>query len=89
MVLSLGERVWHQPQVEEECKDGSLKLALRVDKLDEVERWVLGFGAHVTVVRPAELTARIRAPPTACESFTSADSGTTKAGSVASRFRLP
>jgi proteasome accessory factor B len=54
------ERVWHRSQVEKECRDGSLELTLRVDNLDEVERWVLGWGAHVTVVAPAELIDRVR-----------------------------
>jgi predicted DNA-binding transcriptional regulator YafY len=36
-------------------------LTLRVDNLDAMERWVLGWGAHVTVVAPAELIARVRA----------------------------
>lgn len=54
------ERIWHRSQVEKECKDGSLELTLRVDNLDEVERWVLGWGAHVTAVAPAELISRVR-----------------------------
>jgi proteasome accessory factor B len=55
------ERVWHRSQVEKECRDGSLELTLRVDNLDEVERWVLGWGAQVEVIAPGELIDRVRA----------------------------
>lgn len=54
------ERVWHRSQAERECRDGSLELTLRVDNLDEVERWVLGWGAHVKVIAPGELIERVR-----------------------------
>jgi len=54
------ERVWHQSQVEKERADGGIELTLRVDDLDEVERWVLGWGAHVVVVSPLELADRVR-----------------------------
>ena len=55
------ERVWHQSQVEKERSDGSLELTLRVDNLEEVERWVLGWGAQVEVIAPRELIGRVRA----------------------------
>ena len=54
------ERVWHRSQVEKERPDGSLELTLRVDNLEEVERWVLGWGADVEVVAPRELIDRVR-----------------------------
>jgi len=31
-----------------------------VDDLDEVERWVLGWGEHVEVIAPLELVDRVR-----------------------------
>lgn len=54
------ERLWHRSQVEKERPDGSLELTLRVDNLEEVERWVLGWGAHVEVIAPTELADRVR-----------------------------
>jgi proteasome accessory factor B len=54
------ERMWHRSQTEKERTDGSLELTLRVDNLDEVERWVLGWGAEVDVIAPAELIDRVR-----------------------------
>ena len=54
------ERIWHQSQEEKSLSDGSLELTLQVDNLDEVERWVLSWGAHVTVIAPAELVERVR-----------------------------
>ena len=55
------ERLWHLSQAEKERADGSLELTLRVDNLEEVERWVLGWGAHVEVIAPRELIDRVRA----------------------------
>ena len=34
---------------------------LRADDLEEVERWVFGWGAHVEVIAPRELIDRVRA----------------------------
>lgn len=54
------ERMWHRSQVEKERSDGHFDLTLRVDTLDEVERWVLGWGAHAEVIAPQELIDRVR-----------------------------
>jgi predicted DNA-binding transcriptional regulator YafY len=54
------ERIWHRSQVEKERSDGSLEIALQVNDLDEVERWVLGWGEHVEVIAPRELVDRVR-----------------------------
>jgi proteasome accessory factor B len=53
------ERVWHRSQTEKLRADGSLELTLRVDNLDEVERWVLGWGEHVKVLAPRDLAERV------------------------------
>lgn len=55
------ERMWHRSQVEKTRSDGSVDLTLRVDDLDEVERWVLGWGIQVEVIAPRELIDRVRA----------------------------
>ncbi|QYM79220.1 transcriptional regulator [Horticoccus luteus] len=55
------ERVWHESQEMRELAGGVLELTLRLGALPEVERWVLGWGAHAEVVAPAELRERLRA----------------------------
>jgi predicted DNA-binding transcriptional regulator YafY len=39
--------------------DGSLLMKMTLNNLDEVEKWVLGFGEHATVIEPKELRERI------------------------------
>ena len=49
------ERTWHpSQQIETEC-DGSIILTLRIADLDEVKRWLIGFGAEAGVLEPEEL----------------------------------
>ena len=36
-----------------------LRVRFRLNSLEEVERWVLGFGAHGTAVRPLALAERL------------------------------
>lgn len=54
-------RRWHRSQELTELPGGALRLRLRLNNIDEAERWVLGFGAHATVVRPEVLVERVRA----------------------------
>jgi proteasome accessory factor B len=53
------ERFWHDSQEIAEQPDGRLELQLQLDSLDEVERWILSWGAHVEVVAPAVLRQRV------------------------------
>ena len=53
------ERFWHDSQRLHERKDGGVEMELRLDCLEEVERWLLSFGAHVQVLQPKELRNRI------------------------------
>src|SRR5262245_4060828 len=50
--LNLGERF--QPR-----NDGTTLLRMRVRGIDELTNWVLGFGPHVRVLRPAALRERV------------------------------
>jgi hypothetical protein len=50
--LNLGERF--HPR-----KDGMALLTMRVRGIDELTNWVLGFGPHVQVLRPAALRERV------------------------------
>lgn len=49
------ERQWHPSQEITDHLDGSLTFAFSATSLDEVRRWVLGFGASAHVLEPAEL----------------------------------
>lgn len=54
-------RQWHSSQVITEVPKGKmLRLTMRLNNLEEVEKWVMGFGTHATVVRPKELAERLR-----------------------------
>lgn len=46
---------WHHSQVIDEHHDGSLTLHLEVGGLQEVKRWVLGYGKDALVKSPPEL----------------------------------
>ncbi|MDN5325616.1 MAG: hypothetical protein PWP41_311 [Moorella sp. (in: firmicutes)] len=53
------ERHWHSSQVIEELPDGSLVLKMRLSGLQEVKRWVLGFGSQAEVLAPPELRQEV------------------------------
>jgi predicted DNA-binding transcriptional regulator YafY len=57
----VGERQWHPSQRLRFRKDGRLELTLRLGDLEEVTRWVLGYGAACEVLEPPELRERVRA----------------------------
>lgn len=52
-------RKWHQSQELTELPDGASRLRFRLNNLEEIESWVLSFGRHASVVRPAELRERL------------------------------
>ena len=54
-------RRWHRSQELTELSKGMLRLRLRLSDLAEVEKWILGMGAHATVVRPEALRERLAA----------------------------
>ena len=55
------EKRWHASQELRELKGGGVELRLKISSLGEVQRWLLGFGGHARVLKPAELAASIRA----------------------------
>lgn len=55
------ERTWHPSQEIETESDGGIVITLRVADLDEVKRWLIGFGAEAQVLVPRELKAEIAA----------------------------
>ena len=56
----VSERRWHASQKLKTLPDGTLELTLDVGGLEEIERWVLSWGEHATVLGPPALMARIR-----------------------------
>jgi proteasome accessory factor B len=50
----------HSSQELTELPKGMLRVRLRLNSLEEVEGWILGFGKHATVVGPEELRERVR-----------------------------
>jgi proteasome accessory factor B len=54
------EREWHESQEMRGLPGGGLELRLQLGALEEVEQWVLGWGAAAEVAAPPELRAKIR-----------------------------
>jgi predicted DNA-binding transcriptional regulator YafY len=53
-------RRWHGSQELKELPKGMLRVTMRLNNIEEVEKWVIGFGTHATVVRPKVLGERLR-----------------------------
>ena len=54
------ERRWHKSQEISELDDGSLVLKLKVSGLNDIKRWVLGYGKGAIVKNPPELVQMMR-----------------------------
>jgi proteasome accessory factor B len=52
---------WHPNQVMRPRRDGTLELRFAAKGLEEVKRWILSWGAEVTVLQPQALRDTIRA----------------------------
>lgn len=55
------ERCWHATQQLTEEPDGGVVLSLEIAAPEELERWLLGFGADVEVLEPQDLAACLAA----------------------------
>ena len=53
-------RKWHESQEFRELSDGGSELRMRLSGLEEIERSVLSWGTHATVVKPKALADRVR-----------------------------
>ncbi len=53
-------RRWHASQDLTELPTGEVRMRLRLNSLEEAERWVLSWCEHATVVRPRALVERLR-----------------------------
>ena len=58
-VALVTETTWHPTQQARRHEDGSVTLSFRVDGLEEVVWWVLGWTGRAEVVQPPELRAMI------------------------------
>ncbi len=56
----IAERRWHTSQTLEPTVAGGLILTMEVAEPAELERWLLGFGPHVTVLEPRWLAERLQ-----------------------------
>ena len=54
------ERRWHPTQTLKDLPAGGVELSMRLSDLEEVERWVLSWGAHATIMEPVELKTSLR-----------------------------
>jgi len=54
-------RQWHASQQITELPAGGSRMTMRLSGLEEVERWVLGWGTHCHVAAPVPLVERIGA----------------------------
>ena len=53
------ETTWHHTQKVKLQKDGSVILAFRVDGLEEITNWVLGWAGWAKVIQPPELRDQV------------------------------
>ena len=54
------ERRWHPTQTIEEHTDGSLILCMEIPSLNELKRWLLGYGKGAIALEPPELVEMIK-----------------------------
>lgn len=54
------ERQWHSSQNLRERAGGRVELRMRLDSLEEIERWVLSWGSHAKVIGPPALRQRVK-----------------------------
>jgi len=52
-------RRWHSSQELTELPGGQIRLRMRLNSIEEAERWVLSWGSHATVARPRALRERL------------------------------
>jgi predicted DNA-binding transcriptional regulator YafY len=61
LATEIRETAWHPSQRLVSLDDGRVDLHLRIDGLDEILRWVLGFGDEVEIRAPVALRDRVHA----------------------------
>jgi len=56
----VSERLWHSSQRIRDLGDGAIELSLELASLEEIERWILSWGAHAQVLEPTALKNLVR-----------------------------
>ncbi len=56
----VSERQWHPSQKIKQLRSGEIELTLELGSLEEIERWILSWGAHARVLEPRALIDRVR-----------------------------
>lgn len=56
----IAEREWHPSQRTEQQIDGSLVVRLTLTSLEDIRRWVLGWGGQAEALEPAELRETVK-----------------------------
>ena len=51
--------IWHETQHYEDQPDGSVIMTVRVAGLNEIKRWILGFGSAAEVLEPSGLRGQV------------------------------
>ena len=54
------EKDWHPAQEIKALEDGRIEFRIELADLFEIERWILGWGSHAKVLRPAKLKNSVR-----------------------------
>ena len=54
------EKRWHPTQRQRNLKDGGVELTMRLDSLNEVQRWVMTWCGNALVIKPPELAKSVR-----------------------------
>ncbi len=61
VAAEIRERTWHPSQRLVDDREGAVYLHLDIAAPEELERWLLGYGASARVVEPASLAGRLQA----------------------------
>jgi predicted DNA-binding transcriptional regulator YafY len=56
----IDEKCWHESQVVERQKDGSLVFKVKISGTEEIKFWILGWGKDAVVLEPDDLREEIR-----------------------------
>ena len=54
------EKRWHPTQKQRNLEDGGVELTMRLDSLNEVQRWVMTWCGNAEVIKPLELSHSVR-----------------------------
>jgi predicted DNA-binding transcriptional regulator YafY len=54
------EKIWHPTQQLKTLPDDGVALSVQLSSLVEIQRWVLGWGAHARVMEPDILKQQLR-----------------------------